>query len=327
MAHLAAPSAWSEPVTRPNPGQPLARLGYALLVYTVLVLLLGALVRVTGSGAGCGQHWPTCQGEILHLPQRFETALELSHRVTSGLVLVFGFWFAWALRKLPKGHRSRRAVWVGLSFTVLDALIGAVLVLARLVGENTSPLRAMMMPVHLVSTCGLTAGFALSAFWARETGKVPASVRGPIRSALYVFLGAFVIVAAMGAVTALGDTLYPVSASSLAGRVTEDLGDSSHFLQQLRVVHPLLAVCFGLAVVFLLPRLARGGTELAERLATASVALAMLELGLGVLNVILSAPAWMQIVHLAAAVALWVALVLAAAERLAPRQLIAPPPS
>ncbi len=321
MANLAAPSPWTQPLARPNPGQRLGRLGYALLVYTVLVLLLGALVRVTGSGAGCGQHWPTCQGEILHLPQRFETALEFSHRITSGLVLVFGFSYAWLLRKLPEGHRARRAAWIGILFVLLDALIGAVLVLGGLVGQNTSVLRALMMPIHLVSTCGLTAGFALSAFWASEEGSSAEAARGAVRGALYAFLGAFVIVAAMGAVTALGDTLYPVSASSLAGRVGEDLDSSSHFLQQLRVVHPLLAVCFGFAVIFVLPRVARHGGELAQRFATASVALAMLELGLGVLNVILSAPAWMQIVHLAAAVGLWVALVFTAAERVSPRHL------
>jgi heme A synthase len=258
---------------------------------------------------------------VLHLPQSFETALEFSHRITSGLVLVFGFSFAWLLRKLPSGHRSRKALWVGLSFTLLDALIGAVLVLGRLVGENTSPLRALMMPIHLVSTCGLTAGFVLSAFWATETGATRLAAGRSLRNALFAFLGAFVLVAAMGAVTALGDTLYPVSASSLAGRVGEDLGDSSHFLQQLRVVHPLLAVTFGLAVIFLLPRVTRHSGPLAQRFATLSVALAMLELALGVLNVMLSAPAWMQIVHLAAAVVLWLALVLTAAEALAPRAL------
>jgi heme A synthase len=322
MANLAAPSAWTESVPRPDPGRRLGRLGYALLAYTVLVLLLGALVRVTGSGAGCGQHWPTCQGEVLHLPQSFETALEFSHRITSGLVLVFGFWFAWLLRKLPAGHRSRQALWVGLSFTLLDALIGAVLVLGRLVGENTSPLRALMMPIHLVSTCGLTAGFVLSAFWATEAKATRATTTGRSeRKALFAFLGAFVLVAAMGAVTALGDTLYPVSASSLAGRVGEDLGGTSHFLQQLRVVHPLLAVTFGLAVIFLLPRVTRHAGALGQRFCTASVALALLELGLGVLNVMLSAPAWMQIVHLAAAVVLWLALVLTTAETLAPRAL------
>jgi cytochrome c oxidase assembly protein subunit 15 len=287
MANLAAPSPWTEPAARPDPGQRLGRLGYALLVYTVLVLLLGALVRVTGSGAGCGQHWPTCQGEILHLPQRFETALEFGHRITSGLVLLFGFLYAWLLRRLPAGHRARKATFIGILFVLLDALIGAVLVLGGLVGQNTSVLRALMMPIHLVSTCGLTAGFALSAFWASEAGASPRATPGAVRGALYAFLGAFVLVAAMGAVTALGDTLYPVSASSLAGRVGEDLGSTAHFLQQLRVVHPLLAVAFGLAVIFLLPRVAREGGDLAQRFASASVALATLELGLGVVNVIL----------------------------------------
>ncbi len=322
MANLAAPSAWTPSPARPDLGQRLSRLGYALLAYTVLVLLFGALVRVTGSGAGCGQHWPTCQGEILHLPRSFETVLELSHRVTSGLVLVFGLGFAWLTPKAPdrapfaQGH-----------------LGGHLLRAARRAHRRRARPREAGRREHFAAPCADDADPPRQHLWAHgrvrtlgvlgdRDGRSPSPARGTVRSALFAFLGAFVLVAAMGAVTALGDTLYPVSASSLAGRMGEDLGTSSHFLQQLRVVHPLLAVCFGLAVIFLLPRVTRLGGALAQRFATASVALAMLELGLGVLNVVLSAPAWMQLVHLGAAVVLWLALVLTAAEMLAPRRVL-----
>ncbi len=42
-----------------------SRYAWGVLLWNVLVALWGAYVRATGSGAGCGSHWPTCNGEIL----------------------------------------------------------------------------------------------------------------------------------------------------------------------------------------------------------------------------------------------------------------------
>ncbi len=308
MADAASPNAFGARPTGAAFGV-LGRLGFALLAYTVLVLLFGAVVRVTGSGAGCGQHWPTCEGEVGHVSR----AIELSHRVSSGLVLVFGIGLAWLLRKrLPAGHRARRIALGALGFTLIDALIGAVLVLGALVGRNTSGARAFIMPLHLVSTCGLSAGFLLAAYWADEGVRSPLPVARVQKLLLGALLTGFVVVAGMGAVTALGDTLYPVEVHSLAA-------SGSHFLQRLRVVHPIVALTFGMCVLGLLPKLTRTAGAAARRFCRTTLAAVCIELALGVLNVYLAAPAWMQIVHLAAALALWLSLVLVSAEVIAPR--------
>src|SRR5688572_21080622 len=93
-------------------GGPTRLSGWALgvLCATLGVVLFGAIVRITGSGAGCGQHWPTCHGEIVHLPRSVETLIELSHRTSSGLAMlaVFGLTVA-AFRCFEAGHRVRRA--------------------------------------------------------------------------------------------------------------------------------------------------------------------------------------------------------------------------
>jgi heme a synthase len=314
MADAVSPG-WAS-TRSPEPGKSLARWGYALLGYTVFVLLFGALVRVTGSGAGCGQHWPTCQGEIAHLPKTFESVIEFSHRLTSGLLLIGAIVFAVALRRrLERGHRSFSAILFGLGFTLIDALIGARLVLGALVGQNTSVSRALVMPAHLISTCGLSAGFALAAFWASEhrTGGARVSASRSLVVGLLACLAGFVVVAAMGAVTALGDTLYPIASSSLASL------EGAHFLQRLRIVHPLLATSFGLLLLFVVPRLVQRSSAGARRFARWVLVAVCVELAAGLLNVVLSAPGWMQLVHLALAIGLWLSLVLTTAEALAPR--------
>src|SRR5690606_19667760 len=144
---------------------------WAVLGYTLLVILFGAVVRVTGSGAGCGQHWPTCHGEITHLPRQLETAIELTHRVTSGLSLLLVIGLVVAVRKLHAGgHLARRAAWASLVFLVTEALIGAGLVLFALVADDTSAARVIVMPAHLVNTSLLMGCLTLTA-WASGQGR------------------------------------------------------------------------------------------------------------------------------------------------------------
>src|SRR5580692_4905461 len=83
----------------------LNRFAWFTLAYNVAVVLWGAYVRATGSGAGCGRHWPLCNGELVPRSPRVETLIELSHRVTSGLALVLTLvLLVWAFRVTPRGH-------------------------------------------------------------------------------------------------------------------------------------------------------------------------------------------------------------------------------
>ena len=92
-----------------DPRARFARFARTLLGYTLGVILFGAGVRITDSGAGCGQHWPTCNGEVLHLPKSLHTLIELTHRLTSGLSLlaVLGLLIG-AFRLYPRGHARAR---------------------------------------------------------------------------------------------------------------------------------------------------------------------------------------------------------------------------
>jgi len=278
------------------------------LAYTLFVVVFGAVVRITGSGAGCGQHWPTCHGEIVHLPRSLETAIELTHRVTSGLTLVAIAWLGFSTRKhTERGHPARRwALW-SFAFLIVESLVGAVLVLFALVGQNSSWMRAVVMAVHLVNTSLLLGAIHGTALALSEPGTSSMRERPTLnRLAFRVLLGAMLllVVSAAGAVTALGDTLYPVAASAGHGDVLlESASEGAHFLERLRGFHPLLAI---LAASYLL-YVAVDGAQ--GRLRFLLLALLGFQLSLGVANIALGAPGWMQVAHLSVGTLLWLSWV------------------
>lgn len=284
------------------------RYAWGVLAYTILVVLFGAVVRITGSGAGCGQHWPTCQGQIVLLPKRMETAIELSHRATSALCLVLVVALSiGAVRCFRPGEVVRTAVWFALGTVAVEALIGASLVLFRLVGHNDSLARALVMGAHLVSTCFLTAAIAVAAWAATH----PVSIRlpGALVLMLATALLGLLLVSMTGAITALGDTVYPPSVSGAT------LGAGALLLERMRAVHPILAMLVGFLLVILVPaaaRRAQGKDTLT--FGRASLALVFFQASLGVLNIWLKAPGWMQVFHLAIAMLLWTAMVLFSAS-------------
>ncbi|MGH7436927.1 MAG: COX15/CtaA family protein, partial [Polyangiaceae bacterium] len=91
-----------ERAERLSPSPPFARFAWGLLAYDVAVVVWGAFVRATGSGAGCGRHWPTCNGDFVPRAPRLETLIEMSHRASSGLAfLLTAVLLGWALRSYP----------------------------------------------------------------------------------------------------------------------------------------------------------------------------------------------------------------------------------
>jgi heme A synthase len=299
-----------------------ARFAGIALLYTIGVILWGAWVRITGSGAGCGEHWPTCHGTVLPQDASRETLIELTHRATSGVTLILTVvLFVWARRAFASGSPVRLAAAITLAFVVAEAALGAGLVLFGLVADNDSVARAVVVALHLCNTFGLLAFGALAAWWAAG-GSVPRwSGRGPHNWILAGAILSLILVGMTGAITALGDTLFPVAPTEGAGlfaRVREDLSAGQHFLVQLRVIHPVLAVGVGLILVGVTTWL-RGSDDRprVHALAAATSGVVVLELGAGVLNITLGAPGWLQLVHLALADVLWISTVILAAETLA----------
>lgn len=305
------------------------RLAWITLGYTVLVILFGAWVRISGSGAGCGQHWPTCQGEVIPHPRSVQMAIELTHRVTSGAsVLLVLALLVWAFRGFPRGHLARRASAAAMVFMIGEALVGAALVLLKLVGRNDSIARALVMGVHLANTFLLTGALAVAARSATRPAPPSWRPRGFNWWLAPALLGTL-LVAMLGAITALGDTLHPVVESQgIAARIAADHSVTAGFLQRARELHPLGAVLLAALLLYLVSALPERHTSAEVRLGSRVVlVLVLVQVAAGVLNIVLSAPGWMQLVHLGLATLLWIALVLLSTSALAadPRSQVGSP--
>ena len=295
----------------------LHRFAWVVLVFNVAVILWGAFVRATGSGAGCGAHWPLCNGEVVPRAPALATMIEFTHRATSGVALLLVALLAlWVFRDRPKGHPARAAAAAAVFFILTEAAVGAGLVLFRLVAENESVARALFMAGHLANTFLLLASLALTAHWCGTDAPVRRDALA--RDGWLFGLGAVVLlgVGKSGAVAALGDTLYP--AQSILGGLAQDLSSTAHFLVRLRIAHPVVAVAGALVAAFVAGRVLQSADDAPTRRAAWLVpALALAQIAAGVVNVALLAPVWMQVVHLLLADALWVAFVLLAARALA----------
>lgn len=282
------------------------RFAWFNVLYCLGVILWGAFVRATGSGAGCGAHWPLCNGEVLHRPEHLKTLIEFSHRLTSGLSLLFVVTlFVLTLRRFPAGSFQRKAAGLALIAIIIEALIGAMLVLLRLVEHDQSVDRVISISLHLVNTLFLLASLTVTAMAPREPAprwRWPGADKWMVRTVLV----GFALLGAMGAMAALGDTLFPVRDLTLELR--DKFVTGRHFLQQIRLFHPLLAVLWAGLLTYWLAGLWERVPDVKQR-AQWLIGLTAANLALGVINVLLLAPVWMQIVHLLWAETLWILLV------------------
>jgi heme A synthase len=296
----------------------LARFAWAVLAYNLAVILWGAYVRASGSGAGCGAHWPLCNGEVIPRSPSVATLIEYSHRLTSGLALVAVVWLlAWTRRAVAANHPARTGAWLSLIFILTEAAVGAGLVLFELVADNATMARAMFMAAHLVNTFLLVAVLTLTAWWLSGGSSVAPSRRPGVAVAWAALAGGLLLSGMSGAVAALGDTLYP--AASHAEGLAQTLSPTSHLFLRLRALHPVIAVTAGVLLMLVAPRLSAPGDVTGAGLGRAVALIAAVQMLGGLLNVLLLAPVWMQIVHLLVADLLWIAFVLLGATALAER--------
>ena len=289
---------------------------WGLLAYNVLVILGGAYVRASKAGDGCGAHWPTCQGQLLPPPGHLNTIIEFSHRISTTLLpLATLLLLIWSFKAFAAGSAVRKAAAWSVILTLAEGLIGAGLVLFRWVAHDKSAGRAFAMPAHLIVTFLLLGALALAAWWGG--GGRPVKLRG--QGAMGWILGAgifsVILLGITGAIAALGDTLFP--AANVATGLRQDFSPGAHFLLKLRVYHPLLAMSCGLFLT-LVAGLAQHLRPTAEvrQWSQVTIFAFLVQMGVGVLNLAINAPIWMQLVHLLAADVLWIALVILAAAAL-----------
>src|ERR1700756_4875245 len=144
--------------------QVVVRFAWGVVGYNVLVILWGALVRATGSGAGCGNHWPLCNGQVIPLSPRVDTIIEFTHRCMTGgsTFLVIGL-LLWTFRGTVRGQAARVLAVASTLLLLNEAFLGALLVKLGYVTGNQSVGRVVVLSIHLSNTLLLLAALTLTA--------------------------------------------------------------------------------------------------------------------------------------------------------------------
>jgi heme A synthase len=287
-----------------------AKYAWGLLAYNLLVILWGAYVRASGSGAGCGSHWPLCNGEVIPLVPRIATLIEFIHRMMSGLsvVLIVGL-IVWAFRSYPKTHPVRLGASLSMLLILTESLVGAALVLFNWVGMDASVGRVISIALHLTNTFFLLAALTLTAWW--SSGGLALSIKNHTLSAWGLGFGllGILVLGITGSINALGDTLFPVR--TFAEGFQQDLSGTAPLLIRLRFFHPAIAITVGFYVLFVVALISLLQSDRWIRRFAVGVGVAVLAQWLaGLINVTLAAPTWMQLVHLFLADSVWILTVL-----------------
>jgi heme A synthase len=294
------------------------RYSWFVLAYIILVILWGAYVRATGSGAGCGNHWPLCNGEVIPTSPELETLIEFSHRLTSGIGFIFVVILCIAaFRIFPPKSRIRYSATVSLFFMITEALVGAGLVLFGLVAEDDSFARAWVMAFHLVNTFLLLGSLTLCAWWTHDKRRLNLTQSKTIKRLLAFNLGLVLLVGISGAIAALGDTLFP--SESLTEALRADFSTGSHLLIRLRIYHPLLAIILAVTLLPSAAYLAKKREDL-KNLSLFTGFTILVQLAVGLINLVLLAPVSLQMLHLFIADLIWISLVILTASALAERK-------
>ena len=285
------------------------------LVYNVVVILWGVFLRASKSGDGCGQHWLTCQGEVIPSAPELKTIIEFSHRMTTGPAFVFVvILLIWALRKYDKGSPVRTAAIVSFVFIITEVLIGAVLVLTGNTAEALTSERPFLAIGHLINSSLLLASLALTAWFSASDRTLTFSGRSKMITFLVIGVALLLLAGISGSIAALSGMLFP--SETLAEGVSADFAGTSNLLVRLRVSHPLLAIATSVYLIFLsgwLKRDAEGDSAVGRWSNIVSI-VALAQLAFGAATFLMLAPIVMQVGHLFLADLLWISFVLMSAN-------------
>lgn len=284
-----------------NLTEKLKKITFFLLIYTLIVILWGAWVRISHSGDGCGDTWPLCHGQLIPNAQQNKTWVEFSHRITSGLFGIFIIAIYFFIKRSDLTQLSKRISFWTLVFTVTEALLGAKLVLFRLVGSDDSFFRAFAMSLHQLNSLLLSGSIALLYFSFRHQHIKPQFQK------IFLAIG-FIIISMTGAWAALSTTLFP--SENLLSGLMADLNQNSHWLVQLRISHPLMALTIGsgLALFFWYDGI-QSTNRSRQFYSYLTGVIILFGLLFGIMTLFALSPVWMKIAHLCLAHVMWIFII------------------
>lgn len=271
---------------------------WALIVYTALIIAWGAWVRISGSGDGCGAHWPLCHGEAIPSAANVKTWTEVSHRYSTALFGLLVIAQLVAIRRLtPRDNPARFWIWCTLFFTATEALIGRMLVTRGLVDESQSLSRLVVMPLHLVNTSLLLFSEVMAAESVAWGLRKVVAISPRQRRWIAVGIAFATVLLTTGAIAALGSHLMP--ATSLQQGLAQDLQQDAHLAVRLRLLHPLLGLIIPLASWFICSHWAvqAPSPQLSTMYRRFGISVLVMVI-IGILTLTLLAPTWLKLVHL-----------------------------
>ena len=295
-----------------TPSLGLRRYAWGVVAYNVAVIIWGAAVRATGSGAGCGDHWPLCNGSVIQHHPTAATLIEFAHRSMSGvaLILIAGLVF-WTFRATARRHLARAAAVTALVLTLNEALLGALLVLLGKVAHDQSASRGVYLALHLTNTLLMLGALTLTAhFLSRKMGYMRGSVELRSQGVAFIGLAAVIFTGVCGSLAALADTLYP--SPTLRAAILQDFAPNSPWLIHIRWMHPVASLLAGAFILWIVFRGTR--TAFDRPLSFSVIGLLLLQYALGFADLALLAPVALQMLHLLGADLLWIALVVLTAR-------------
>jgi heme A synthase len=286
---------------------------WATVGFNLAVIAGGTIVRATGSGDGCGESWPKCGDQFIPPNATVETLIEFSHRASSffaGLGVAALFFLAlWAFEK---GHIVRKAATAAAVLIIVEALLGAALVLFSGVDDDISVGRMIAVSLHLANTFLLLGALTLTAWWGsgKPSPKIPISKE----NAKWLLIGALtlIVLGATGALNAISDAVFP--ADSVIDGIADEFGPTAPALLRLRVIHPIVAVFGGIFVAWIAMRQSLGQSQRVQRLSAVLAIIVLSQMFIGIANIFLLTPLAMQVIHLFVADILWIIYVVFAAS-------------
>jgi heme A synthase len=284
---------FSNPMTRP-----FRFLAWTAAIAAYLLIVLGAVVRITGSGLGCGDEWPVCHGRLIPPLSDTATFIEWNHRLVAAIVSVLVVALAgmtwWERRGRGTGDGGQvlpgRAGYLAAGLVVVQVLLGAVTVKLQL-----PPWTVIL---HLGTAMLLLATLLAAALGRRSPAAPPTPGVSPglgaaVLGFVTVLFGA--LTANLGAATAC--TGFPLCNGQLI--------PAGNYLQHIQWTHRLLAYgLFAYLVVWAFRKRQRGPIVV--------LGLAVLQIVVAAVMVFRGVPGWLQVLHAAVGTAVWAGLAIVA---------------
>ena len=282
-------------------------LATATVAWVFLLVIIGGVVRVTGSGLGCPD-WPLCYGKILP-PAEYTAIIEYTHRFVAS-VIVGPLVLATAGVALAR-HRHNRRVWIPAAISVPlligQGLLGGVTVLTELPGGVVALHLAMGEALLAVCLLLLVASFRTPIMPIASPGPASAGRTGGDRYQRWALAGALSVYAVI--ITGALVTAMDATTACFTWPLCQGQAFPMHHLTAVHMFHRYVVLALGILLCYAVWRCARGPgrSKGLRRLAWATLAAFIVQIVVGAATVWLDfQPEW-RALHLTAATAVWAA--------------------